>query len=110
MKKLIPLLVIVLFVISFDSCKKDKGDPDYCTSSNWTTQLNDEISAMMTAAITYSSNPTTATCNSYKAAVQSYIDALKPFDNCSLWTAEQKAQFHDYLDEAEQDLQNACDE
>jgi hypothetical protein len=108
MKKLIPLLVIVLFVISFDSCKKDKGDPDYCTSANWTTQLNDELNTMVTALYAYSANPTTATCNSYKTAVQGYIDALKQFDNCSLWTAEQKAQFHDAVDEAEQDLQTAC--
>lgn len=107
MKKLLPVLVILLFVFSFDSCKKDKGDPDYCTST-WTTQLNTELTAVINTAFAYSASPTTANCNSYKTAVQNYLNALKKFDDCSLWTAEQKSQLQNAIHEAEQDLQNAC--
>jgi hypothetical protein len=56
----------------------------------------------------YSSNPTTTTCNAYKTAMQAYIEALRPYENCTLWTLQQKAEFTEALDEAEADLATAC--
>ncbi len=108
MKKLLTLLIILSFV-GIGSCKKEEKDPDYCTSTAWTQQLADELTAYMSAAMTYSSSPTAANCNALKTSLQAYINALKPFEKCSLWTAEQKAQFHDALVEAEDDLADACD-
>ena len=107
MKKLLSFLIIILF-LGVGSCKKENKDPDYCTSSTWTQQLAGQLNAMMAAAITYSASQTTANCNAYKASIQSYIDALKPFEKCTLWTTEQKAQFHEALVEAEADMTNAC--
>lgn len=106
MKKLFALLAIVSF-IGIGSCKKEEKDPDYCTGA-WTTQISDELNAVMSAAIAYSTNPTTTTCNSYKTAMQAYINALRPFENCTLWTAQDKTAFQEALDEAEQDLATAC--
>lgn len=107
MKKLLSLLIILSF-IWIGSCKKEDKDPDYCTSSTWTQQLADELNSMMGAALTYSSSPTTANCNTYKASIKAYIDALKPFEKCSLWTADQKAQFHEALVDAETEMNDAC--
>ena len=106
MKKLLSMLIILSF-LGLGACKKEKSDPDYCTTT-WATQLNDELTVVMTTAMAYSSNPTTTTCNAYKAAMQAYIEALRPFENCTLWTLQQKAEFADALDEAEADLATAC--
>lgn len=107
MKKLLSFLIILL-LIGIGSCKKEDKEPDYCTSSTWTMQLADELNAMVAASLTYSSNPTTATCTAYKASIQDYLDALKPFEKCSLWTAEQKEDFQQAIDEAEAELDSAC--
>ena len=106
MKKLLFLLVIVFF-LGLDSCKKDDPEPDYCTTA-WSSQLMNEITAVTNAALAYSANPTTTTCNAYKAAMQSYIDKLEPFGNCSLWTTQEKAEFQTELAEAKADLPNLC--
>ncbi|HLN20969.1 MAG TPA: hypothetical protein VK213_07755 [Bacteroidales bacterium] len=107
MKKLFALLIIVSF-IGIGSCKKKDKEPDYCTAGAWTTQINDELTVVMNTAVAYSSNPTTANCNAYKTAMQGYINALKPFENCTLWTAQDKTAFRNALQEAEQDLATAC--
>ena len=106
MKKLLCMLIILSF-LGLGACKKEKTDPDYC-STTWATQLNDELSAVTSTLMAYSTNPTTTTCNAYKAAMQAYIDALRPFENCTLWTLQQKTAFMDSLDEAEEDLATAC--
>lgn len=100
-------MLIILSFLGLGACKKEKSDPDYCTTA-WASQLNEELTAVMTTALTYSSSPSTATCNAYKAAMQDYIEALRPFEKCSLWTAEQKAEFRESLEEAESELATAC--
>jgi hypothetical protein len=56
----------------------------------------------------YSSNPTTATCNSYKTAYQNYLNALKPFAKCSLYTAAQKTELENSIAEAETEISTLC--
>lgn len=107
MKKLFSLLIILSF-IGLGSCNKKDSDPDYCAGA-WATQVEAELNAVIAAAMTYGTDPTLANCNAYKAAIQDYIDALRPFENCNLWSAEVKAAFNDALDEAEADLEYACD-
>ena len=106
MKKLLIMLIILSF-LGIGACKKEKTDPDYCTTT-WVTQLATQISAMTTTALAYTSSPSVTTCNAYKAAIQNYINALKPFEDCSLWTAQQKAAFNESVEEAEADLATAC--
>lgn len=64
---------------------------------------------MISAALTYSSSPTTANCNAYKASISAYIDALEPWGDCSLYaTGTNKAEFDAAIAEARADLQDAC--
>ena len=101
-KRILLLFVIVYFSVEMFSCSGDDGggDPSFC-GNVWTTQLQSEITALANAGVAYSSDPTTATCNSYKAAFQGYINALKPFNGCNAWTSQQKKEFQDALAETD---------
>jgi hypothetical protein len=100
-------ILIVLSFLGIDSCKKDDPEPDYCTSS-WYSTLSDEINVMTNAAMAYISNPNPTTCTAYKNAMQKYIDALEPFDKCTLWTAQDKEEWQSSINEARADLATAC--
>jgi hypothetical protein len=105
MKKVLFLLIVVT-LLGLDSCKK-KGDPAFCTGA-WATEVSDELTAAINAAMAYSTNPNTTTCNAYKTAMSNYIDALDKFSDCSTWTAQQKADLNNAIDDAREDLENAC--
>ncbi len=106
MKKFTLLFVLVL-LIGIGSCKK-KDDLGYC-NSNWATALTNEMNAMVTAALTYGTNPTTANCTAYKTAISKYIDALEPWGDCPLYASvTNKAQFDAAIAEARAELNNAC--
>jgi len=106
MKKLFLLLIIVAF-FGMDSCKKKSVDPDYCTGQ-WSTALATQALAMYNAAVAYDANPSTTTCNAYKATIQSYITGLDKFSDCSLWTTAQKADLEEAIADAQDELTNAC--
>jgi hypothetical protein len=106
MKKFFCFLIIISF-IGISSCKKKSSDPDYC-GALWATALASDAMAMYNASVTYSLNPNTTTCNAYKASIQTYLDKLKKYKDCSLWTASQKADLTEAIQEAEQDLSTAC--
>jgi len=104
------LLLSVLTALAFVSCKKDSGnDPAICSSA-WAATVVDELSALSIASTAYTNNPTHETCVAYKDAYQDYIDALEPFLECSVYTAQQKAELQAAIDEAEDDLATLCDE
>jgi hypothetical protein len=109
MKKLISISVFVLVVIcsSQISCKKDASDPGYCGSS-WATQLSSESTAMTNALTLYANNPTTENCNSYKAAYQNYLNALKPYTECTGYTATQKNDLENAIAQAEAEIDGLC--
>lgn len=94
-------------LLGLDSCKK-KGDPVHC-STTWATEVSDELTAAMNAAMAYSSNPNATTCNAYKAAMSNYIDALDKFSDCSTWTPQQKADLEEAIDDARLELDSTCD-
>ena len=113
MRKLISTILFVVLTISLSmiSCKKESSDPDsdpdYCRTA-WSAELSTEITAVTNASIAYSTAPSTATCNSYKTAYQNYINALKPFKECNLYTAAQKNEVEEAIAEAEADLSTLC--
>ena len=100
--------LIVLSFLGVGSCKKKAVDPDYCTT-NWTTTIQTELTAVTNALTAYGTNPTITTCNALKAAYEDYIDALEPFSECTLWTATTKTQWQDMIDEARAELPTLCD-
>lgn len=109
MKKLISLSVFFLVVIFLSqvSCKKDDSDPGYC-GSTWSTQLSDESTALSNAITVYATSPTTENCNAYKAAYQNYLDALKPFKDCTGYTAAQKNDLENAIAQAESEISTLC--
>jgi hypothetical protein len=106
MYRVLCFLIIVSF-LGIGSCKKKTTDPDICGSA-WATQLSDETNALIAAAQTYSTDPTTQNCNAYKTAFQNYLDALQPFTDCTAWTTEQKNELQDAIDEAEAEISTLC--
>ena len=107
MYRVLCFLLVVSF-LGMGSCKKKTTDPDYCGTAR-ATQLSAEVNALSVAAQNYGTNPTTENCNAFKAAYQEYLDALEPFTNCTAWTAEQKNDLQDEIDEAEAELSTLCD-
>lgn len=106
MIRLLSLLIILSF-LGFGSCKKKLTDPDYC-SAGWATQVQDEATALSNAMTVYVNDPTAANCLAYKDAYQDYIDALKPFSECTLWPLQQKESFEAALAEAEAEISTLC--
>ncbi len=75
------------------SCGKD--DPATC---NFATELEAELNVVIAAGNTYSQNPTTANCLSYKSSLQSYFNALQGYESCA-FNAGQGAQWQASLDQ-----------
>jgi len=105
--RVLSILIVVSF-LGIGSCKKKATDPDYCGSA-WATQVSAQITALSVAAQAYATDQSTANCNAYKTAYQNYLDALKPFSNCAAWTAQEKADLEDAINEAEQDISTLCE-
>jgi hypothetical protein len=106
MLRLFYLLIIGTFLV-LSSCKDEKSDPDYCSTA-WSTQVQDELNAVISAATTYASDQTTQNCNAYKAAYQNYIDAMEPFGNCTIWSAQDKTAWENAIDEARAEISTLC--
>ena len=87
------------------SCKKD--DPVLCSTA-WATDLQNEITAIGTAATIYAQDPSDANCTALKDAYQDYIDALRPYGNCATLTGQDREAWQQALDEAEENLDTMC--
>ena len=110
MKKLISISLFVVLVVSFSSisCKKDKDDPGIC-GTTWATQVTAESNALSNAITVYAASPTAQNCNAYKTAYQNYLNALKPFTDCSVYTAAQKTELQTAIAQAEADISTLCE-
>jgi hypothetical protein len=107
MLRLLSLLIIATLV-GLSSCKKDENnDPEYCGTA-WVNAVQDELTAVTNAAMTYAQNPTTQNCNAYKTAYSGYIDALEPYGKCTLWSAQQKTEWQNAIDNARDELDTLC--
>ena len=82
MKSLFNLLIClmgVLIAVSY-SCNNDDDDPSGC---NWASEVQAEADAFTAAYTTYINNPTTANCNAYVSAGQSYLAELESHLDCA---------------------------
>jgi hypothetical protein len=98
------LAIIFSFAILF-SCKKN--DPTPCSTA-WALDLQNELTAIGTAASIYFEDQSEANCNALKDAYEDYIDALRPYGNCSTLTGQDRTDWQQALDEAEDDLDSIC--
>ena len=91
----------------FFSCK-DEEDEATCSTA-WSTELQDELNAVVNAGNVWANDPSQANCLSYQASYQAYIDALRPYGNCSALTGQSRADFEAALEAAEEDIDTLCD-
>jgi len=93
------ILLISLFVVT--ACNNSKDNDALC-GSNWSpaSELEQEISALTEAAITFSENPTTENCNAYKETYLDYLDAIKEWEECYIYIGQQK-EFLQSIEDAE---------
>lgn len=102
-------LLIFFILAALVSCSNDKDDPTPAAcSAAWSTELQNEINAISSAATAYANNPSAENCTSYKAAYQKYIDALAPYSKCSTLTGQNKTDFENALQQAKDSLTSLC--
>ena len=100
------LAFVILALLVLFSCGKDDGVTP--CSSAWASDLQNEITAIGTAVNIYSMDPSTANCNALKAAYQDYIDALKPYGNCTTLSGVSRTEWQNAINEAEENLDTIC--
>ena len=97
--------LILLSLISLSGCGDgDNDEPSGCNSFNWSVELNDELTDLTTAISNFAQNPTEANCNSYRQALLTYVDALRPYGNCQGLTGQNRVEWQKLIDEDEEDL------
>lgn len=101
------LIAAVLAFAGLVSCKDDEDEPTCSTA--WGTELEAELNAVINAGTVWANDPSQANCLNYKAKYQDYIDALKPYGNCSALTGQSRTDFNNAVQEAEADIATLCD-
>ena len=94
-------------------CKDDddngSGGPTGKNCANaWATDLQNELNAISAAVSAYTNDQSTANCNALKAAYLDYVNALKPYGNCATLTGQQRADWEQALQDAEDNVDNIC--
>jgi len=103
MKKRITFLALmILGMTAFVSCSDEEevNDPGYCGTA-WAVAVEDEANNLSLAAQAYASDQSSENCAAYKVAFQAYIDALKPYGDCTTLTGQQRANWETAIAEAE---------
>jgi outer membrane receptor for ferrienterochelin and colicin len=90
------------------SCNKEDGDGVGPCSVAWATDLQPEWTAVYDAAVAYAQDGSEANCNAYKSAYQDYINALKPYGNCTNLTGQAHANWKQAVEDAEAEVANLC--
>lgn len=109
MKQLPTRFLALLFLcaaISLVACNKDDDNADPCGANwNFNNETQNELDLVLATSQEYSQNPTTVNCNSYVAAYQDYLDAVRALENCAR-LAGQLTEFNQAIDEAQTALSN----
>ncbi len=103
MRKRITFLGLTLLVLStIVSCNEEEevNDPAICGTA-WAVAVEEEANDLSLAAQNYATDPSSENCAAYKDALQSYIDALKPYGDCTTLTGQQRANWETAVAEAE---------
>lgn len=106
MKSKITLLFFLVVAILI-SCDDEDDAPPAC-SVNWSTELQNEVNAISTAANAYIADPSAANCAAYKTAYQNYINKLEPYGNCTALTGQNRIDFQNALQSARDSVAGLC--
>ncbi len=99
-------MVYVFCILALLSCSKD-SEIVPCSAA-WASDLQNEFTAISTAAALYSADQSEENCAEFKAAYQDYIDALKPYGNCATLTGQDRTSWQNSLNEAEASIASIC--
>jgi len=103
------LIALVVCFSGIFSCKDDDDDNGPACSTAWSTELEDELNAVINAGTVWANDPTSDNCVNYKAKYQAYINALRPYGDCAALTGQNRTDFNNALKEAQDDLATLCD-
>lgn len=90
----------IFFLVFFANCSK--ANPISCLNGSWIQEVSSDLEKWTAAANTYGEEPTEANCNSYKSAINGYLNALNQIKNCV--PSSSLSDFDGSLDEAKQEL------
>ena len=99
--------IMILSVFLFSGCGGDDDGPGNCSVA-WATDLQNELNAIVTASTNYSNDPSASNCTALKAAYTAYINALRPYGNCSALTGQDRAAWEQAIEDAEDDVDTIC--
>ncbi len=102
------ILFLCTGFIALNSCGGDDDDDVVACSFAWGIELQPEFAAISNAAAAFGADDSEANCNALKATYQSYINALRPYGNCTGLTGQNRTDFNSALNEAESDLATIC--
>jgi hypothetical protein len=104
-RKICMLLVLGFIIVGISSCKNNEEKDAPCTVA-WSTELSAEINAMSAAAQAYAADQSPANCNAYKQSAQAYLNALRPYGDCTLLTGQQRIAWENALADAQESVDN----
>ena len=97
------LVLVLVFCLGIGSCSKKEDKAINCAT--WATEIQDEITALTTTLIAYSTSATPANCTAYKNASQAYLNALKTFADCvATWSPDVKTSYQESLTETQAEI------
>jgi len=103
-KQLILSSVMLFLFLNFGCSTGEDSDVAPC-SVQWSIELQDEIDALSQAAIIRGQNPSPATCENFRSAAEDYLEALRPYGNCSALTGQNRQEWQNAVEEAEVQIQ-----
>ena len=89
----ISILFLSIGFIGLNACGSDDEKDIVACSTAWATELQPEFTAITNAAAAYGADYSEANCNAFKAAYQSYINALRPYGDCAAITGQNRTDF-----------------
>ncbi|WP_162419431.1 hypothetical protein [Cyclobacterium roseum] len=103
-KSLIAALPLLFCFLNVGCSVGEDNDVGSC-SVRWSIELQDEINAMSQAAIARAQNPGPTTCENFRSASEAFLEALRPYGNCSTLTGQSRSEWQNEMDEAETRIQ-----
>jgi hypothetical protein len=104
-RKVHTALLVGLLFVGISACKSN-DDNDAPCSVAWTSELSAEINDMSVAAQAYAADQSVANCNAYKQSVQAYLNALRPYGDCTMLTGQQRIAWESALADAQENVDN----
>lgn len=103
-KSLIVSLPLLFCFLNFGCSVGEDNDVATC-SVQWSIELQDEINALSQAAMARAQNPGPTTCENFRSAAEDYLEALRPYGNCSALTGQSRSEWQKAVEEAEIEIQ-----